>query len=66
MSETEEFEIDNHLEVRTCRVCGIDYTVDYATISSEYLRHPTDFSSGCATHCLACWLGVGPNDVLAD
>ncbi len=48
---------DSASPVNTCVECGHPYHLDYTT---EHLNTPTSYSKGIATHCLACWLGVGP------
>jgi hypothetical protein len=47
----------------TCKKCGILYTIEEFVQSSESnFNLPDRYSEGCHDYCLACWLGVGPND----
>jgi type I restriction enzyme M protein len=43
--------------VRVCKECKHPYHLDY---TSNYLNGPENYSAGISTHCLACWLDVGP------
>jgi type I restriction enzyme M protein len=43
--------------VNICKDCKHPYHLDY---SSKYLDSPENYAAGIATHCLACWLDVGP------
>jgi hypothetical protein len=46
---------------RVCAQCGAAYSIaEYVSSSPHYFRSPYDYSRGCLTHCLQCWLGVGP------
>ena len=48
---------------RVCTECGGEYTIgEYMQASSDYFARPSNYRAGCETYCLACWLGVGPND----
>lgn len=48
---------------RECRECQQTYTIEEAVENNpEYFPAPYDYERGCTQHCLACWLGVGPND----
>jgi hypothetical protein len=52
---------------RTCTECGERYTIgQYLETYSHYFSRPWDYRAGCETHCLACWLGVGPRDFPAE
>ena len=51
---------DTPNEPLTCRVCGSNYQID--EFMDAYMEHPINYSSGCDSSCLACWLGVGPLD----
>lgn len=52
-----------YLEARTCKECGVSYTIEQFYQSSEsYFDPPYRYSDSCEDYCLACWLGVGPND----
>ena len=49
---------------RSCQACGVTDTIDELYASSSSSVDPPDrYSDGCDDDCLACWLGVGPNDV---
>lgn len=43
--------------VSICQDCKHPYHLDYTT---NYLNSPENYSAGIATHCLSCWLDVGP------
>ena len=43
-----------------CKTCGITYEIDDSCML--HMSPPDNYSSGCSSHCLACWLGVGPID----
>jgi hypothetical protein len=43
---------------RTCAVCGSRYAL--AHFSSHFFAAPYNYRKGCATTCLTCWLGCGP------
>jgi hypothetical protein len=43
-----------------CETCGRPYVVDDA--ASSYMDPPDDYRRGYQRYCLACWLGVGPQD----
>ena len=49
---------------RICVACNTAYSV--AEYDSAYFDPPHDYESGCSTHCLACWLGVGPTEIDRD
>jgi hypothetical protein len=52
---------------RNCKECGEQYTVgQYLESSDNYFSRPWNYRAGCETHCLACWLGVGPHDFPAE
>ena len=47
----------------TCTECGRKYSVDDTReTNSTYFPPPCDYERGSSSHCLACWLGVGPRD----
>lgn len=49
---------------RKCKECGTLYSIEETYEHSQiYFDGPENYSSGCSEYCLACWLGVGPNDV---
>jgi hypothetical protein len=48
-------------ELRKCAECGESY--DPSAGDAMYYSHPYGYDKGCETHCLACWLGVGPIDI---
>ncbi|TWU41885.1 N-6 DNA methylase [Novipirellula artificiosorum] len=43
--------------VKICKECKHPYHLDRTT---NYLNSPENYAAGIATHCLACWLDVGP------
>jgi type I restriction enzyme M protein len=43
--------------VSICKECKHPYHLDYTT---SHLQDPVNYSAGINTHCLACWLDVGP------
>jgi hypothetical protein len=46
---------------RVCANCGSLYSAEKLFLSSsQYFRPPYNYADACLTHCLACWLGVGP------
>jgi len=48
---------------RICRECGQPYKIaDFIDSWSHYFKRPYNYRERCETYCLACWLGVGPND----
>ncbi len=48
---------------RSCKECNRIYTIkEFFEHNSHYFGRPENYRSGCETYCLACWLGVGPND----
>jgi hypothetical protein len=48
---------------RTCAICRQSYVLaEKLTSQSFYLGPPHNYLDACTTHCLACWLGVGPID----
>jgi len=56
--------IDSYERQRTCKECGTLYTIEEFVQSSGSNFNPPDrYSEGCHDYCLACWLGVGPNDL---
>lgn len=48
---------------KKCKECGQDYSPDDYVSQKQYWDFPTDYQHGSKEYCLACWLGVGPNDV---
>jgi hypothetical protein len=44
---------------RICAVCGSRYAL--ADVTSHFFAAPYNYSNGCATTCLTCWLGCGPD-----
>jgi type I restriction enzyme M protein len=48
---------DTECPIGICEECTHPYHMDYST---HYLYSPENYSAGISTHCLACWLGVGP------
>jgi hypothetical protein len=52
---------------RKCKGCGVTYTIEEFVQSSAHRFDPPDrYDDGCDRYCLACWLGVGPNDFPPD
>ena len=52
---------------RKCVCCDHIYTVADALLSSPtYFHDACHYEAGCWTHCLGCWLGVGPEPDLED
>src|SRR5262245_52680445 len=48
---------------RICQECGRAYTIgQFAESSKSCFHKPERYIDGCEQYCLACWLGVGPND----
>ena len=46
---------------RICANCGNRYSIgQYLHGETHYFGRPYNFSDGCVTHCLVCWLGCGP------
>jgi len=46
---------------RACADCGQTYSIqEYAVSAGHYFNGPEKYINGCFTHCLSCWLGVGP------
>lgn len=43
---------------RTCVNCSMEYSIGDQHASDDC---PT-YANGCITHCLGCWLGVGPDE----
>jgi hypothetical protein len=55
--------MDHYQESRSCKECGVTYTIgQFYESCSSYFDPPYRYSDGCDDYCLACWLGVGPND----
>jgi hypothetical protein len=44
---------------RICAICGLPYALEQA--ASHYFAAPYNYRNGCATTCITCWLGCGPN-----
>jgi hypothetical protein len=52
---------------RVCANCGTGYSVEEEFSSSpQYFPPPFNYAGGCLTNCLACWLGVGPEQGEGD
>ena len=50
-------------DLATCSECESKYSVgETLETNSTYFPPPYDYESGSSSHCLACWLGVGPRD----
>lgn len=46
-----------------CKECHRPYDPDEDAVNNlQYFAPPYDYETGCREYCLACWLGVGPND----
>jgi len=57
---------ENHT-IRTCQECGVAYSLEEAyQHSAVHFDPPDHYDAGCDRYCLACWLGVGPNDFPPD
>jgi hypothetical protein len=51
---------DEELDLeRVCAVCGSRYAL--AHVTSHFFAAPYNYRKGCATTCLTCWLGCGPD-----
>ena len=62
-------QIDRYsLEIeRTCHDCGSRYCLaDMIDAHEADFLKPVRYIDGCEQYCLACWLGVGPKDVVTD
>jgi hypothetical protein len=46
---------------RVCASCSSRYSIEEA--ASHFFESPYNYQQGCATSCLACWLGCGPSTV---
>jgi hypothetical protein len=48
-------------DYRKCIVCGREHS-EFETMDNNrcYFEHPYSYGDGSGSHCLACWLGVGP------
>ncbi len=56
-----ELEEADYKADRTCVCCEGTYRIsDYHSSSAEYFCKPYQYVDGCLTHCLCCWLGIGP------
>ena len=54
---------EEEARVRMCEKCGDEYQIEETKDhGAQYFKAPYDYEQGCQTICLACWLGVGPND----
>ncbi len=63
LEHCEEDPVEDLADTRICKGCGGEYSCkDECGKSGFYLDPPWDYSSGSEEYCLACWLGVGPND----
>lgn len=52
---------------RQCMECGVTYSIEEIYQSCAHHFDPPDrYDDGCDRYCLACWLGVGPNDFPPD
>ena len=50
--------------IRTCAECKRRYSVDETAANQPgFWDGPYYYGNGSTRYCLACWLGVGPNDV---
>lgn len=46
---------------RKCVECAAPYSIaNFLSSSRTHFSRPENYASGCLTHCLACWLGCGP------
>jgi hypothetical protein len=43
---------------RTCANCGKSYAILHT--SKQHFEPPYDYTRGCVTNCITCWLGCGP------
>ena len=62
-------QIDRYsLEIeRTCHECGSKYCLtDMIDAHEADFLKPLRYIDGCEQYCLACWLGVGPKDFVAE
>lgn len=51
-------------DYQRCEECGEEYSPrETAQDDSHYFDPPYRYDQVCARYCLACWLGVGPNDI---
>ena len=50
---------DAQCPVNVCKACKHPYHLDYTT---RYLNTPENYAAGIASHCLSCWLDVGPGN----
>jgi type I restriction enzyme M protein len=50
---------DAQCPVNVCKVCNHPYHLDYTT---RYLNTPENYAAGIDSHCLSCWLDVGPGN----
>jgi hypothetical protein len=63
LMDDKAFTESEKLQHRQCQECGRAYTIAWhLKHHSNYFDKPYDYQNGCDTHCLACWLGVGPKD----
>ena len=50
-------------DLSVCTECEREYSVgETLETNSSYFPPPYDYERGSSSHCLACWLGVGPHD----
>jgi len=50
-------------QLKQCVECARMYDEEaYWQSNASYFDPPIDYSRGAERYCLACWLGVGPND----
>lgn len=48
---------------RRCVCCGQTYSVAQFFSEQGYFGGACNYAQGCVTHCLGCWLGVGPAEL---
>ncbi len=56
--------MDSSTTPRTCETCGLPYELD--DVADSHMNPPDDYRFGYQRYCLACWLGVGPDDEYQD
>jgi hypothetical protein len=45
---------------RICAKWGDTYSIAWEASLPTYFQAPYRYKDGCLTHCLMCWLGIGP------
>ncbi|MEI7996822.1 MAG: PIN domain-containing protein [Methylococcaceae bacterium] len=61
IKQIKEVDTDESL---VCHECGDQYSIqEIFEYNSHYFDGPYYYNRGCDKYCLACWLGVGPNDI---